>query len=455
MAPTPTPNPRRPSAVSQVRQAVQRFTPAATADPRVSNVNPTVANGLNLRQQALLDTIAGPESNGHYDMMYGGKRFSDFSWHPNRKFRIKSGPNKGDFSSAAGKYQFLTDTWNEYAHKLKLKDFSPASQDRAAWELARDVYRKKTRGGDLNKAVLSDDPNVIAGIGKHLRGTWTSLPGGIEQGTTTSRFVSTFQKNLGRGRQTVQQPQYANVPIPSSAPRLASPQPAAGGPKMAGTATPIPTARPMGTGIAATGAPNSKTAFAAPARPPASAMPKQVPQSQPITPAVSPSGIGMPVQQAAVVNPAMNQHMSQIAQQQVAQEAARQTAMQATQQTVAQEATRQAATQAAQQQAAQMAAQRTAQIAAQQQAAQLATTQAAKMAMPTPTPNPMGGLMGMMMMAMSMQNQKPPVVSPDAIEPVHGGGAMGTAFSPEEEVRATSTTPNAYDKRERRRRLYI
>lgn len=143
-------------------------------------------------RKALLDTIAGPESAGRYNVVYGGQRFSDYSKHPGINVPIQSGPNVGKTSSAAGKYQFIKPTWNTYQQKLGLKDFSPASQDQAAWALARDTY-----GPNLDAVLQSGDPKAIAGVGKALRGQWTSLPGGIEQGTTTDKFTSTFFKNLG------------------------------------------------------------------------------------------------------------------------------------------------------------------------------------------------------------------------------------------------------------------
>lgn len=160
----------------------------------ISDGGPAVS-GSNVKQ-ALLDAIAGKESAGRYDVMYGGGRFSDFIDHPRKAMPIKSGPNAGKTSSAAGRYQFLGKTWDQYRNKLGLPDFSPASQDAAAWALASDVYKGKT-GNDLQQALASGDPNTIAGVGKALAGTWTSLPGGIEQGQGANQFVSAYQKALG------------------------------------------------------------------------------------------------------------------------------------------------------------------------------------------------------------------------------------------------------------------
>jgi len=171
-------------------------------------------------QKALLNTIAGPESGGRYDIIYGGGRFDDFSRHPGRAVRIQTGPNAGRTSSAAGKYQFLGSTWDDQAGKLGLADFSPANQDQAAWNLAAETYKTKT-GQDLVAVLESGDPAALATVGKVLNPIWTSLPGGIEQGTNTDRFVATYQRALSAGalpaqaKQVAQQEQAQPVQVAS------------------------------------------------------------------------------------------------------------------------------------------------------------------------------------------------------------------------------------------------
>ena len=189
--------------------------------------------GLNKYQRALLDTISGPESGGRYDVMYGGGKFSDYSQHPGVGHTILTGPNAGQTSSAAGRYQFLGSTWNDIAKRYDLPDFSPQNQDLGAYYLAKERY-----GGNLDEALQSGDPNTIANIGRSLRGTWTSLPGGIEQGTTADKFVNTYNSALGNPSTAVAMDTTgaANVDVATSAAdtagKMVNSEAAAGGDQM-------------------------------------------------------------------------------------------------------------------------------------------------------------------------------------------------------------------------------
>lgn len=116
---------------------------------------------------ALLNAIAGTESGGRYDIINGGDRVTNFADHPRRVGR-------GGSTTAAGRYQFVKRTWDRAAKALGLTDFSPASQDKAAWWLAQQDYKSNT-GRDLLTDLKSPDANVKAGVRRALSSTWEGL----------------------------------------------------------------------------------------------------------------------------------------------------------------------------------------------------------------------------------------------------------------------------------------
>lgn len=107
---------------------------------------------------AMLDLIAYAEG-ADYDVMYTGQRFTDFSKHPEKLLCANA-----ICSDAAGKYQFLSTTWNPLKSRLKLPDFSPASQDKAAIQLMKD-------NGCYGAAVRGD----VRAFADRCWNTWASL----------------------------------------------------------------------------------------------------------------------------------------------------------------------------------------------------------------------------------------------------------------------------------------
>lgn len=140
--------------------------------------------------KAFMASIVGGESDGSYNLLNGGKRFSGYSDHPYASTNKNTG-----YGVAAGKYQFMPGTWNDYKRKLKLPDFSPQSQEIAALALARDRYRAKT-GGNLDRDL---EAGKVMQAAKALSPTWTSLPGGAERNKHTASFLDRYQRNLGAG----------------------------------------------------------------------------------------------------------------------------------------------------------------------------------------------------------------------------------------------------------------
>jgi muramidase (phage lysozyme) len=171
-----------------------------------------VASNLPAGAPALLNTIASTESPG-YDVMYGGEKFEDFSKHPNRAKLITSGPNKGKFSTAAGRYQFIHSTWEEAKNTLGLPDFSPESQDRAAWWLAQRDYRNRT-GRDLQVDLASGDKVTLGVIRKTLGGT---AAGGVTweglQHISDGEFFERVSSDSGTPSALIYSPRYSSLTI--------------------------------------------------------------------------------------------------------------------------------------------------------------------------------------------------------------------------------------------------
>jgi muramidase (phage lysozyme) len=124
----------------------------------MSEKQAAVLENPNVRQ--FLDFL-GKAEGADYNVIVGGKKFDDFSKHPNVVgLRTKEGP-----STAAGKYQIVKTTYDDIAPKLGITDFSPQSQDRIAVALL-------DRRGALDDVVSGKFDSAINKLGKE----WASLP---------------------------------------------------------------------------------------------------------------------------------------------------------------------------------------------------------------------------------------------------------------------------------------
>jgi len=136
---------------------------------------------------AFLDLIAWSEGTSlcaqtkcdGYDVIVTGadgrrEIFADFSSHPfmNRSPKLIRAANpaipgsKPLYSDAAGRYQFMRRSWVQLALQLKLGDFSPLSQDRAALELVRERGAIKLLGEGRVQEAIAACSNI-----------WASMPG--------------------------------------------------------------------------------------------------------------------------------------------------------------------------------------------------------------------------------------------------------------------------------------
>ncbi|MEG4282315.1 glycoside hydrolase family 104 protein [Microcoleus sp. A006_D1] len=108
------------------------------------------------RVKAFLDTIAAAEGTASpdgYRTQYTGTKFASFSDHP-REMRCGRRYGKKLCSDAAGRYQFLSTTWDRFAKKFTITDFSPQNQDFVAVELIREKGAlEDIEAGRLESAV--------------------------------------------------------------------------------------------------------------------------------------------------------------------------------------------------------------------------------------------------------------------------------------------------------------
>jgi muramidase (phage lysozyme) len=151
--------------LDRLKPDLKRAAAADAAHVGASNPAPGqfAATGLSHDQYALLSVISETESPS-YDLMNGGQRIKDYAAHPGFV-------GAGGTTTATGRYQFVKGTWEWAASALGLKDFSPASQDRAAAWLAQVNYHTKT-GRDLARDI--QDGNY-AKIRHELETTWEGL----------------------------------------------------------------------------------------------------------------------------------------------------------------------------------------------------------------------------------------------------------------------------------------
>ncbi|MEM9138089.1 MAG: glycoside hydrolase family protein [Cyanobacteria bacterium P01_F01_bin.42] len=168
----------------------------------VGTIAPLAMEGGNPHVRALLRTISASESNdaSPYTLLYGGDHFKDLSQHPDQCLPIVSGPNKGRCTTAAGRYQFLTTTWEEKAEiyhpnpdgMLFWKHYSYEAfyQDQVVYNWLSD---SAAWGADIPQLLEAGNIDEVFRI---LSGTWTSLGYGIEDNWFTPSLPRLYAKLL-------------------------------------------------------------------------------------------------------------------------------------------------------------------------------------------------------------------------------------------------------------------
>jgi muramidase (phage lysozyme) len=128
-----------------------------------------VNSGLPVYAEELLNSVSTAEGTGNrYDIIVGGKSFTDYSKHPNIVgMTTSAGP-----STAAGRFQITKETWDDLQKEYPdLTDFSPINQKKAAWYLAKKRYKLYTDGRDLEADLINGDYSRITKLGD----TWTGI----------------------------------------------------------------------------------------------------------------------------------------------------------------------------------------------------------------------------------------------------------------------------------------
>lgn len=169
----------------------------------VASPLPLVMKGGDPYLRALMRTISAAESNtaDPYRLLYGGQRVTDLSVHPDECVRIVNGPNEDDCTTAAGRYQFLTTTWELEASRYhpdapawyevwEQPSFEPAYQDEVVygWLSDPDAW-----GTDISERLREGDINSVLAL---LSGTWTSLGYGIEDNSMSGLLPQIYDEML-------------------------------------------------------------------------------------------------------------------------------------------------------------------------------------------------------------------------------------------------------------------
>lgn len=153
--------------------------------------------------RALMRTISAAEAHTvePYHTLYGGQRINDLTQHPDLCVEIVAGPNEGDCTTAAGRYQFLSTTWLEKAKKYHPEpprwyswwagyNFEPIYQDEVVYRWLTDV---QAWNADIPALLRQGQVEEVFYL---LSGTWTSLGYGIEDNVMTPHLGQVYQQML-------------------------------------------------------------------------------------------------------------------------------------------------------------------------------------------------------------------------------------------------------------------
>lgn len=176
--------------------------PNANVSPSLYGTQPLVMQGGDPYIRALMRTITASEANVSYpyNVIYGGEQIDDLSSHPEVCVPIVAGPNIGNCTTAAGRYQMLDFTWSKQAQKYhpdpsgiwrwQTYSFEAKYQDAVVHSWLSDA---NAWGTDIPQLLRQGE---ITQVLKLLSGTWTSLGYGIETNSMSSYLPQIYQNML-------------------------------------------------------------------------------------------------------------------------------------------------------------------------------------------------------------------------------------------------------------------
>ncbi|OTG65841.1 glycoside hydrolase family 24 protein [Acinetobacter silvestris] len=153
----------------------------------------------NPNARKMLNLIAASEGVKHgYNTLFGNQQFNNLGAHPNIRKEFTQTDGRKNYTTAAGRYQFLNDTWAGLRNQYGFRDFSPQNQDLGAIALI-------SGRGALNDVLKGDYRSAILKLGPE----WASLPSSTyKQGKRSWDFVNKqLGRDVGGARQTQQSKQ--------------------------------------------------------------------------------------------------------------------------------------------------------------------------------------------------------------------------------------------------------
>ena len=193
-----------------VAWSINQWMPRSAYDPSTFHAEqatrpiPLEMRGGDPHIRALMRTISASESNtaAPYHVIYGGQHVKDLSQHPEICVDIVAGPNVGQCSTAAGRYQFLDQTWAIKAKQYHPKgqsligfwgdySFEPQFQDQVVYRWLTDA--QAWSGVNIAELLRQGRTDRVFEL---LSGTWTSLGYGIEDNVVTPYLTQIYQEML-------------------------------------------------------------------------------------------------------------------------------------------------------------------------------------------------------------------------------------------------------------------